>query len=350
MKILHNPEHFTFASDNYSGVHPTILQAIARANGGHDKAYGHDTYSVALKHLIKSKFGEQASCYLVFNGTGANVLGLQSLLPRCGAVICAKEAHINNDESVAPEYIGGMKLLAVDTPDGKLSASGLHDFCYHRNQSEHTAKASVVYISQTTELGMCYTLDEIREIANVCREFGLYLYLDGARLSNALVALDADWSDLANLGIDMLSIGGTKNGLMIGEGLIVLNPSLDEQMRRLRKSNMQLGSKLRFVASQFLAWFEDDLWRELAKNSNDMANYLYHEIKNLDGVEVLYPVHANAVFARFSPDVVSQLHTQFEFYDTDIKAGEVRLMTSFDTSKEQIDALVTAIKNLLPTS
>ncbi|ELA08519.1 Low-specificity L-threonine aldolase [Moraxella macacae 0408225] len=347
MKTLHNPKHFTFASDNYSGVHPKILQAIAAANGGHDKAYGHDTYSVALKHLMKAKFGKQASCYLVFNGTGANVLGLQSLLPRCGAVICAKEAHINNDESVAPEYIGGMKLLAIDTPKGKLSPDALYDFCYHRNQSEHTAKASVVYISQTTELGMCYTLDEISSIAKVCQEFDLYFYLDGARLSNALVALDADWADLANLGIDMLSIGGTKNGLMIGEGLIVLNPTLDEQMRRLRKSNMQLGSKLRFVAAQFLAWFEDDLWYQLAKNSNDMANYLYHEIKDLNGVTVLYPVHANAVFVRFLPDVVKQLHEQFEFYDTDVKAGEVRLMTSFDTTKAQVDVLVSAIKDLV---
>lgn len=338
--IKHN---FAFASDNYSGVHPAIMDALVNANDGHDKAYGYDDHSQALAEHIRQAFGRQAVGYPVFNGTGANVLGLSAILPRFGAVICTNHAHINNDESIAPQYVAGIKLLVVDSDDGKLDPQKIHQFI---RPSEHHPQARAVYITQTTELGTCYTLDELANIRQMCDKFGLYLYIDGARLSNAAAHLGCRLADIAQFA-DVLSLGGTKNGLMMGECLVFLNPKLDKDILHLRKSSMQLASKMRFISAQFVVWFEQELWLSLARHSNDMASYLYSQIKDLDGVIITQPVQSNAVFVILAPNVVARLHDDFHFYDWNDQTGEIRLMMSFDTTKEQVDELVKSIKMYL---
>lgn len=344
MQLYHNPYAMSFASDNYSGIHPVVLEAIALANGGHETAYGNDGYTKALDKKIMELFGDKATCYPVFNGTGANVMALQALLPRFGAVICTKQAHIHNDENIAPEYIAGTKIIAIDSDDGKLNSKLIKNYL---SDSEHNAQIKAVYISQVTELGTCYTLDELSAIGKTCRELGLYFYVDGARLSNAVAYLDCTLGDIAKTGVDMLSLGGTKNGLMIGELLVVLNPVLDEQMKHLRKINMHLGSKMRFISVQFLAWLEHDLWLQLARHSNQMAQYLAKKLTALDGVQITQQVQSNAVFVILPPQTVKSLQDQYPFYVWQKTTGEVRLMTSFDTTQVHIDDFVQALINLM---
>lgn len=343
---LHEPTNFAFASDNYSGVHPTILSAIVAANGGHEPAYGDDVYTQVLDGLIKANFGESATAYPVFNGTGANIIALSALTPRHGAVICTKQAHIHNDESNAPAYVAGLCLLVVDTADGKLRLDDIRQSCQSMG-NPHAPQPTTVYISQVTELGTCYTLDEMRELVHTAKEFGLSVYVDGARLANACAYLDCTFKDIADTGVDMLSLGGTKNGMMMGECLIVINPALDAAMPYLRKNHLHLASKHRFISAQFVAWFGDELWRVLARHSNDMAQYLYSKIKDISGVCITQKVQSNAVFAILPPDVVARLHDDFHFYDWNDKTGEIRLMMSFDTTREQVDGLADRIKAYL---
>lgn len=342
----HNPKNYSFASDNYSGVHPVVMNAIVNANGGHDKAYGYDVYSDRLQELIKEHFGNQATGYVVFNGTGANILGLSAILPKFGAVICTNHAHINNDESVAPQYVAGIKLLVIDSDDGKLDPAKIRSFI---RPSEHHPQARAVYISQTTETGTCYTLDELAAIRAVCDEFGLYLYIDGARLSNAAAYLDCSFADIARFA-DVLSLGGTKNGLMLGECLVFLNPELNKDVLHLRKSSMQLASKMRFISAQFVAWLDGGLWLMLAKHSNEMAQYLYHKIKELPCIEITQAVQSNAVFAILPANIAKTLSEKYHFYIWNEETCEVRLMMSFDTQKEQIDEFVAELKGLLGCS
>ena len=344
MQTRHNPHDFAFASDNYSGIHPQILAAIAAANGGHQPAYGTDVYTAQLKQCIQQQFGEQAQAFPVFNGTGANVMALQALLPRYGAVICADSAHIHNDEGVAPEYVAGIKILAVTTADGKLTPELIAQQAWGWG-NEHRAQPRAVYISQTTELGTCYSVAEIRAIADYCHQHGMWLYMDGARLANAAAQLNASLHDITTAaGVDMVSFGGTKNGIMLGECIVVLNPELADSMVYLRKINMQLGSKMRFISAQFLALLENDLWRALAGHSNAMAERLYQAVKNIEGVHITQPRQSNAVFAILPAAAVHALHQQFHFYDWNESSGEVRWMTSFDTTAEQVDAFAAAIQ------
>ena len=344
MQTRHNPHDFAFASDNYSGIHPQILAAIAAANGGHQPAYGTDVYTAQLKQCIQQQFGEQAQAFPVFNGTGANVMALQALLPRYGAVICADSAHIHNDEGVAPEYVAGIKILAVTTADGKLTPELIAQQAWGWG-NEHRAQPRAVYISQTTELGTCYSVAEIRAIADYCHQHGMWLYMDGARLANAAAHLNASLHDITTAaGVDMVSFGGTKNGIMLGECIVVLNPELADSMVYLRKINMQLGSKMRFISAQFLALLENDLWRALASHSNAMAERLYQAVKNIEGVHITQPRQSNAVFAVLPAAAVHALHQQFHFYDWNESSGEVRWMTSFDTTAEQVDAFAAAIQ------
>lgn len=344
MQFSNTNKHF--ASDNYSGVHPAFMQALQVANQGHVAAYGDDYFTHELQRLIKQHFGDKAQGYPVFNGTGANVLGLQSLLPRWGAIICASSAHIHTDESNAPQVVGGCKLMLIDAIDGKLTpeliAKEAHGF-----GNEHRSQPAVVYISQATECGTCYSLDELSNLADATHRYGMKLFVDGARLSNAVCHLNTDFRTMiAETGVDMISLGGTKNGMMFGECLIDVTGNTGDELRYLRKMSMQTASKMRFISAQLITLLEDELYRTLATHSNSMASYLAEQLAQLDGVKICYPVEANSVFAKLPQGVADSVRQEFMFYDWD-SDGMVRLMCSFDTEQSDIDAFVGAIKKAM---
>ncbi|WP_336322313.1 low specificity L-threonine aldolase [Streptomyces lavendofoliae] len=340
----HDPAVRGFASDNYAGVHPEILAAIALANGGHQVAYGEDVYTEHLQRVMHSHFGPTAEAFPVFNGTGANVTALQALTDRWGAVICAESAHINVDEGGAPERMAGLKLLTVPTPDGKLTPE-LIDRQAFGWDDEHRAMPQAVSITQNTELGTVYTVDEIRAIVEHAHGLGMKVHLDGARIANAAASLDVPMRAFTNaVGVDVLSFGGTKNGMLAGECVVVLDPGAVRQMKHLRKMSMQLASKMRFVSVQFEALLAKDLWLRNARHSNAMAQRLAEGVRAVDGVEILHPVQANAVFARLPHQVSRRLQDRFRFYFWDEAAGDVRWMCSFDTTEDDVDAFVLALK------
>ena len=290
----HDPEVRGFASDNYAGVHPEILAALAVANGGHQISYGGDSYTEHLQQIVRGHFGPDAETFPVFNGTGANVVSLQALVDRWGAVISAESAHINTDEGGAPERVAGIKLLTVPTPDGKLTPE-LIDRQAFGFDDEHRAMPQVVSITQSTELGTLYTPEEIRAISGHAHELGMAVHLDGARIANAAAALDVPMRTFTkDVGVDVVSFGGTKNGMMFGEAVVVLNPDAVRAMKHLRKLSMQLASKMRFVSVQLEALLAGDLWLRNARHSNAMAQRLAEGVRAVDGVEILYPVQANA--------------------------------------------------------
>ncbi|MFJ8013381.1 threonine aldolase family protein [Streptomyces sp. NPDC096339] len=340
----HDPEVRGFASDNYAGVHPEVLAAIALANGGHQVSYGDDEYTEHLQKVFRSHFGPYAEAFPVFNGTGANVTALQAMTDRWGAVICAETAHINVDEGGAPERMAGIKLLTVPTPDGKLTPE-LIDRQAWGWEDEHRAMPQVVSITQNTELGTLYTVDEIRAICEHAHAKGMKVHLDGARIANAAASLDVPMRAFTNaVGVDVLSYGGTKNGMMFGEAVVVLNPDAVRQMKHIRKMSMQLASKMRFVSVQLEALLAKDLWLRNARHANAMAQRLAAGVRETDGVEILYPVQANGVFARLPHEVSRRLQKRFRFYFWDESAGDVRWMCSYDTQEEDVDAFLQALK------
>ncbi|RFA12410.1 threonine aldolase [Subtercola boreus] len=346
---LHDPALRGFASDNYAGVHPLMLEAIAAANEGHQIAYGEDLYTARLQQVMKEHFGEAAEAFPVFNGTGANVLSLQSMLPRWGAVVCTATAHIHTDENAAPERIGGLKLLTVETPDGKLTPELVDREAWGWGD-EHRAQPLAVSITQSTELGTLYTVDEVRAIAEHAHAHGMRLHMDGARLSNAAAALGVPLRAFTtDAGVDVLSYGGTKNGLLYGEAVVVLNPEASEGLSYLRKMDMQLSSKMRFVSAQLVALLESGLWLESASHANAMAARLRAAVERMPGVTLTRPTQANAVFAILPPGVADKLREAFRFYDWDNATGEVRWMCSFDTTEADVDAFAMALKRLLTT-
>lgn len=353
---LHDTSYRGFASDNYAGAHPEILAAIADANGGHQVAYGEDVYTAKLHDVIREHFGEQASVFPVFNGTGANVTALTSLLPRWGAVIATSTAHIHTDENGAPERVSGLKLLTVDTPDGKLTPELIDEQAWGWGD-EHRAQPLAVSITQTTELGTLYSVDEIRAIADHAHSRGMKLHLDGARISNAAAALGVPLREFTtDAGVDILSFGGTKNGLLYGEAVVVLNPEASDGLIFLRKLSMQLASKMRFVSAQLIALLTDDLYLRSASHANAMAGKLRAALEKavsddvITGIRFTQPTQANAVFATLPEGVADRLRENFRFYDWDPAAREVRWMTAFDTTDEDIDTFVAAItRELTPT-
>lgn len=348
--ILHDPNSRGFASDNYAGVHPEVLDAIGAANGGHQVSYGADVYTARLQEVFASHFGDGVQVFPVFNGTGANVIGLQSMLPRWGAVIAASTAHINVDENGAPERVGGMKLLTVHAPDGKLTPELIDQEAWGWGD-EHRAQPLVVSITQSTELGTLYSVDEVRAIADHAHAHGMKLHMDGARLSNAAAALGVPFRDFTtDAGVDVLSFGGTKNGLLFGEAVVVLNPAASDGLIFLRKLNMQLASKLRFVSAQLIALLDGDLWLRSASHANAMAHRLRISLDDLvasgqvTGLSFSQPTQSNAVFAVLPTDAANRLRETFHFYDWDASKGEVRWMASFDTTEADIDAFVAGIR------
>lgn len=347
MTTLHDTAVRGFASDNYSGVHPRILDAIARANGGHQISYGEDQYTEALGQVAHDVFGPEASIFPVFNGTGANVTALQSLLPRWGAVICATTAHINVDENGAPERVGGFKLLQVPTPDGKLTPELIDKEAWGYGD-EHRAQPLAVSITQATELGTLYTPEEIKAITDHAHKLGMKVHLDGSRLSNAAASLGVELRALTtDAGVDIVSLGGTKNGILLGEGILTLRKELADDMKYLRKMNMQLGSKMRFISAQLIELYGTGLWRELASHANLMASKLAVAVQQIDGVELVYPTQANGVFAQLPTEVSDELRQHFRFYDWDRAAGQVRWMCSFDTTEEDVAGFIAKLRELM---
>jgi threonine aldolase len=343
----HDPGVRGFASDNYAGVHPEVLAALAVANGGHTTAYGDDPYTAHLQEVFRAHFGPRAEAYPVFNGTGANVTALQALTDRWGAVVCADTAHINVDECGAPERMGGLKLLTVPTPDGKLTPE-LIDREAWGFEDEHRAQPQAVSITQTTELGTCYTPDEIRALCDHAHQLGLAVHLDGSRIANAAASLGLPLAAFTtDAGVDILSFGGTKNGLLFGECVVVLDPDRVRsaaRVRHLRKLSMQLASKMRFVSAQFEALLAGDLWLRSASHANAMARRLEAAVREVPGVSVLYPVQANAVFALLPREVSERLRKRHRFYFWDQAAGSVRWMCAFDTTEADVDAFVAALR------
>jgi threonine aldolase len=334
-----------FASDNSATIHPDVLAAIARANVGHTFGYGHDDYTLSVEARVASAFGEQASAFFVFNGTGANVLSLRAACRRFEAVICAETAHLNVDECGAPEVIAGVKVLTVPGIDGKLTPE-LVESRIARVGDEHAVQPHLVSISQCTELGTLYTTDEIRALAEVAHSHHLLLHVDGARLSNAAAALGTGLRDVA-ADADVVSFGGTKNGLLGAEAVVLLNPELAQDFLYVRKQSMQLASKMRFLAAQFDALLSDELWLRSAHHANTMAGRLADAVSGIPGVQITRPVQTNAVFAILPSAVIPSLQREYPFYTWDESAGEVRWMCSWDTTEEDVEGFATAVRDAL---
>ncbi len=349
MTRLHDPELRGFASDNYAGAHPEVLAAIAEANGGHQISYGEDVYTERLHERIRELFGEQAEVFPVFNGTGANVTALTAMLPRWGAVVSSSTAHIHTDENGAPERVSGLKLLTVDTPDGKLTPELIDRQAWGWGD-EHRAQPLAVSVTQTTELGTLYSIDELRAVSDHAHSKGMTVHMDGARIANAASALGASLREFTtDAGIDVLSFGGTKNGMLYGEAIVAVNPDAADGLLYLRKLNMQLASKMRFISAQFLALFEDDLWLRSAAHANAMAAHLRRSLEDriadgsIAGLSFSQATESNAVFAVLPPGVADRLRKSFRFYDWNPATGEVRWMCSFDTTEADVDAFVDGI-------
>jgi threonine aldolase len=332
----------SFGSDNHAGAHPAVLRAIAEANPGDAAPYGADEWTARVTGALRETFRAEGGAFLVLNGSGANILGLSALLRRHEAVICATSAHINTDECGSAERLLGTKLLAVPTADGKLSPELIAGQLSGRGD-EHHAQPGVVAVTQSTELGTCYTLAELRKIADFCWANGLLLFLDGARLANAAAFLGCSLAELAEC-VDVLSFGGTKNGAVGAEALIVMRSGLGADLPYLRKQQTQLTSKMRFVAAQFGALLQDDLWLANAAHANAMARRLAEGASTVAGVEIVYPVQANAVFARLPARHIEALQRDWLFQVWDERESVVRWMAAFDTSAADVDAFLADIR------
>ena len=341
-----------FASDNHAGALPEALAAIAAANEGHAHSYGDDDWTRRAEARFRAHFGEQARAFFVFNGTGANVVALRALCRPWEAVVCAETAHVNVDEAGAPEHMGGLKLLPVATPDGKLTPELVQPRLV-RFGDEHAVQPRVITISQSTELGTVYSMAEVRALAELAHEQGLLLHVDGARLANAACALGVELRELTtDTGVDALSFGGTKNGLVLGEAVVLLGggaAKAAEAMPYLRKQSMQLASKMRFVSAQFEALLTGDLWKRPAAHANAMAQRLADAVARVPGVTVTQPVQANAVFAVLPRGAAERLQQRFSFYTWDERSGEVRWMCSWDTTGEEVDAFAAAVAEEVAT-
>ncbi len=293
---------------------------------------------------FKQIFGDDIDVYFVFTGTGANVLSLKTVTQSYNAIICSEVAHINVDETGAPENLTGCKLLTIQTNDGKITVDGIKKYMY-RIGDEHFAQPKIISISQPTELGTLYTVDEIKEISQYAKKNNLLLHVDGARISNAAVALNLNFKQFTkDVGVDILSFGGAKNGLMFGEAIIFFNTNLSANFKFFRKQSMQLSSKMRFISAQFTALLINDLWKQNAQQSNKMAQYLYNKIKDFKEIRITQKVETNGVFAVMPRELALKLQQKFPFYFWKEEIGEVRFMMSFDNTTQEIDEFVELIK------
>jgi threonine aldolase len=335
------------ASDNWAGIHPEVLNAIASVNAGHVPSYGHDAYTAAAKEKLQQHFGEDAEIFFVFSGTGANVLGLQTLALPFNAVICADTAHIFTSECGAAERHVGCKLLAVPSDDGKIDRGGITQHLV-RFGDDHAVQPSAVSITQATEYGTVYTPNEIQVISSFAHEHGLRLHMDGARLANAAASLGVSLLEISgSAGVDVLSFGGTKNGMIAGEAVIFFDPELARNFAYRRMQGAQLSSKMRFIAAQFDALFTDDLWLMSAKHANAMASMLARGLEALPGCRLTQRVEANEVFAILPRQHIAALQSECFFHIWEESISEARFVTSFDTTEEDIEAFLAGARRIL---
>ncbi len=335
-----------FASDNSATVHPAVLSAIAAANDGHAIGYGHDSYSRTVEQRVEQAFGERSRAFFVFNGSAANVLCLRAACRPWQAVICAATAHINVDECGAPEALAGVKLLSTPTADGKLTPARVRSLIA-RLGDEHAVQPAVVSITQCTELGTVYSESELRAITTLAHENRLLVHMDGSRLANAAAALGTSLRAItSDAGVDLVSFGGTKNGLLGAEAVVLISDRLADGFEYIRKQTLQLASKMRFLAAQFDALMHDQLWLSNARHANAMAARLAAAVRELPDVEITRPVETNAVFAKLPAAATEQLHERFAFYPWDESIGEVRWMCSWDTTEDDVDELAAAVRDV----
>jgi threonine aldolase len=336
-----------FASDNNAGVHPEILKELGCVNAGHALGYGSDIYTEQAVKLFKEQLGPEAEVFFVFTGTAANVLGISSVTQSWNSIVAAESAHLEQDECGAPEKFTGCKVLTVETPDGKITpeliAKHMHGFGF-----EHHSQPKVVSITQSTEMGTVYTVQEIRKLADYAHSLGLYLHMDGARIANAAVALDLPFRDFTtDAGVDVLSFGGTKNGMMMGEAVCFLKPGLAESFRYIRKQGMQLASKMRYISAQYIAYFRNDLWKLCASHANRMAVILESRLRRISSLYITQEVQSNGIFVIIPKAVAEKVQQHYFFYPWNESTSEYRLMTSWDTTEEDIEKFVELLRHEL---
>ena len=326
----------SFASDNNAGVHPKVLQALAAVNRGHVVGYGDDPYTEAAVRKFKQHFGPDVDVFIVFNGTAANCLSLKSLTESYHAVLCAEAAHIYTDECGAPEKFTGCKLIPLPTTDGKLTVESV-SHAYHGIGDQHHVQPRVVSITQSTEMGTVYTPREVRDLAHFAHERNMFLHMDGARIANAAVSLGLTLREATReLGVDVLSFGGTKNGAIGAEAVVFFNKKFSRDFLYLRKQGMQLASKMRYISAQLEALLSNDLWRKNAQHANQMAKLLQKEIGKIRNVKIVYKVEANGVFAQIPRQAIAKLQKRYFFYVWEDEKSVVRWMSSFDTTKRDV--------------
>ena len=336
-----------FASDNHSGIHSDILKAIISVNVGHVRAYGDDEYTIRAINKLKEFFGNAIDVYFVYNGTAANILGIKTITESYNSIICADTAHLFVHECGGPEKFTGCKLISIPTNDGKLTINRIKPHIVGFG-NPHRAQPKVISITQPTELGTVYTPKEIKELSDFAHKNRMLIHMDGARLCNAAAYLNVNLKEITkNVGVDVLSFGGTKNGMMFGEAVIFLTSNLSNNFKYIRKQGMQLASKMRFISAQFEAFLSNDLWLKNAKHSNRMAQYLYREIKGIPQIKITQKVETNAIFAVMPKKFIPILQKKYFFHILNELTAEVRWMCSFDTNEIDVKNFADIIKKTI---
>lgn len=336
-----------FASDNNAGIHPDIINEIISVNAGHVIGYGSDIYTERALGIFKDQFGSFTETFFVFTGTAANVLSISGITRSWNSIITAFTAHLEQDECGAPEKFTGCKVLTVDTPDGKINVE-LIEKHMHGFDFEHHSQPKVISVTQSTEMGTVYTVAEIRKIADFAHDRGMLLHMDGARIANAAVSLDLPFKAFTtDAGVDILSFGGTKNGMMFGEAICFLKPGLSSDFKYIRKQGMQLASKMRFISAQYIAYFRNDLWKNCASYSNAMAGILAERLKQFKEISITQAVQSNGVFVIMPSEAAEKMRNHYFFYPWNEKASEYRLMASWDTTEADIEDFIFLLKKEL---
>lgn len=337
----------SFASDNTAGVHPEVMEAIVRANQNHAIGYGEDEITREAAAVFRRLLSPSTEVFFVYGGTGANTLGLSAVLRPYQAIVCAETSHINVDECGAPEKFSGAKLIDLPTSDGKLTPAAIEPHMVGIG-FQHHVQPRVISITQPTELGVLYTLDEIRGLAEYAHRRGMLLHMDGARICNAAAAMNTSFAAMTvDCGVDVLSFGGTKNGMMYGEAVCFLNPALADGFPYIHKQGMQLASKMRFIAAQFIAMLSGDLWLRNARHANQMAAMLADRVRNIPNVRLSREPQVNSLFATIPAAAIEKIQDRYYFYVWDENLSEVRWMTSFDTTEEDIENFTACLKEIL---